>query len=61
MGPATVGCIKPGCLRISDAGGLLDDIEVSRVYSPGSVAYDSKSGGVSNMLNDVIRRNSGSV
>ena len=61
MGPATVGCIKPGCLRISDTGGMLDNIEVSRVYSPGSVAYDSKSGGVSNELNDIIRRNSGSV
>jgi len=61
MGPATVGCIKPGCLRISDTGGMLDNIEVSRVYSPGSVAYDSKLGGVSNMLNDIIRRNSGSV
>jgi ATP citrate (pro-S)-lyase len=40
---------------------MLDNIEVSRVYSPGSVAYDSKSGGVSNELNDIIRRNSGSV
>ena len=33
MGPATVGCIKPGCLRISDTGGMLDNIEVSRVQS----------------------------
>ena len=44
--PATVGGIKPGCLRIGNTGGMLDNIVMSRLYRPGSVAYVSKSGGM---------------
>lgn len=44
IGPATVGGIKPGCFRIGNTGGMLDNIVTSRLYRPGSVAYVSKSG-----------------
>lgn len=56
IGPATVGGIKPGCFRIGNTGGMLDNIIASKLYRPGSVAYVSKSGGMSNELNNLICR-----
>lgn len=61
IGPATVGGIKPGCFRIGNTGGMLDNIIASRLYRPGSVAYVSRSGGLSNELNNIISRNSDGV
>jgi len=61
IGPATVGGIKPGCFRIGNTGGMLDNIVASKLYRPGSVAYVSKSGGLSNELNNIISRNSDGV
>jgi len=61
IGPATVGGIKPGCIRIGNTGGMLDNIVMSRLYRPGSVAYVSKSGGMSNELNNIVCRNSDGV
>lgn len=61
IGPATVGGIKPGCLRIGNTGGMLDNIVMSRLYRPGSVAYVSKSGGMSNELNNIVCRSSDGV
>lgn len=109
IGPATVGGIKPGCMRIGNTGGMLDNIVMSKVrtssvvgslcgiicacapmdhvlvgragcelvvtaqpflrfvfclsqlYRPGTVAYVSKSGGMSNELNNIIARNSDGV
>eukprot|EP00656_Telonema_subtile_P008371 TRINITY_DN13910_c0_g1_i2.p1 TRINITY_DN13910_c0_g1~~TRINITY_DN13910_c0_g1_i2.p1 ORF type:complete len:1094 (-),score=318.64 TRINITY_DN13910_c0_g1_i2:280-3561(-) len=61
IGPATVGGIKPGCFRIGNTGGMLDNIVSSKLYRPGSVAYVSRSGGMSNELNNVISRNSDGV
>mmetsp|Transcript_14480 Transcript_14480/g.30869 ORF Transcript_14480/g.30869 Transcript_14480/m.30869 type:complete len:775 (-) Transcript_14480:1244-3568(-) len=61
IGPATVGGIKPGCFRIGNTGGMLDNIVMSKLYRPGSVAYVSKSGGMSNELNNIICRNSNGV
>ena len=58
IGPATVGGIKPGCFRIGNTGGMLDNIVLSKLYRPGSVGYVSKSGGMSNELNNVIAKNS---
>ena len=57
IGPATVGGIKPGCFRIGNTGGMLDNVMASKLYRPGSVAYVSRSGGLSNELNNVISRN----
>lgn len=61
IGPATVGGIKPGCFRIGNTGGMLDNIIMSKLYRPGSVAYVSKSGGMSNELNNIVSRNSDGV
>lgn len=61
IGPATVGGIKPGSFRIGNTGGMLDNIIMSKLYRPGSVAYVSKSGGMSNELNNIISRNSDGV
>jgi len=61
IGPATVGGIKPGCLRIGNTGGMLDNVVMSRLYRPGSIAYVSKSGGMSNELNNMICRYSDGV
>ncbi|KAK4051667.1 ATP citrate lyase subunit 1 [Microbotryomycetes sp. JL221] len=54
IGPATVGGIKPGCFRIGNTGGMMDNILSSKLYRAGSVAYVSKSGGMSNELNNIL-------
>lgn len=56
IGPATVGGIKPGCFKIGNTGGMMDNILASKLYRPGSVAYVSRSGGMSNELNNIISR-----
>ena len=54
IGPATVGGIKPGAYKIGNTGGMMDNIVASKLYRKGSVAYVSKSGGMSNELNNII-------
>lgn len=54
IGPATVGGLKPGCFRIGNSGGMMDNIISSKLYRPGSVGYVSKSGGMSNELNNIL-------
>ena len=61
IGPATVGGIKPGAYKIGNTGGMMDNIVASKLYRPGSVAYVSKSGGMSNELNNIISQNSDGV
>ena len=108
IGPATVGGIKPGCFKIGNTGGSIDNIIASRLYRPGrcaaeladqeylslaylycfilslssaslsspfpldccskqarsskpSVAYVSRSGGMSNELNNIVARNTNGV
>jgi len=61
IGPATVGGIFAGRFRIGNTGGMLDNIVMSRLYRPGSVAYVSKSGGMSNELNNMISRTTDGV
>jgi ATP citrate (pro-S)-lyase len=56
IGPATVGGITPGCFKIGNTGGMMDNIVSSKLYRMGSVAYVSKSGGMSNELNNIISR-----
>lgn len=56
IGPATVGGIKPGGFKIGNTGGMLDNIIASKLYRPGSVSYVSRSGGMSNELNNIISR-----
>ncbi len=40
---------------------MLDNILSSKLYRPGSVAYVSRSGGMSNELNNIISRNADGV
>ncbi|KAI8985209.1 citrate synthase-like protein [Pilobolus umbonatus] len=61
VGPATVGGIKPGCFKIGNTGGMMDNIVSSKLYRPGSVGYVSKSGGMSNELNNIISRTTDGV
>ncbi|TPX31808.1 hypothetical protein SmJEL517_g04947 [Synchytrium microbalum] len=61
IGPATVGGIKPGCFKIGNTGGMMDNIVSSKLYRRGSVAYVSKSGGMSNELNNIIARSTDGV
>lgn len=61
IGPATVGGIKPGCFKIGNTGGMMDNIVASKLYRPGSVAYVSKSGGMSNELNNIIANTTNGV
>lgn len=61
IGPATVGGIAGGSFRIGNTAGMLDNIISSRLHRPGSVAYVSKSGGLSNELNNIIARNTDGV
>jgi len=61
IGPATVGGIAAGKFRIGNTAGMLDNIIASRLHRPGSIAYVSKSGGLSNELNSIIARNTDGV
>merc|ERR1719453_2609391 len=61
IGPATVGGITPGRFRIGNTGGAIENITMSKLYRRGSVCYVSKSGGMSNELNNVIARSSNGV
>lgn len=61
IGPATVGGIKPGSFKIGNTGGMMDNILASKLYRPGSVAYVSRSGGMSNELNNIVSRNTDGV
>ncbi|MCK4429361.1 MAG: hypothetical protein KAU95_03215 [Candidatus Aenigmarchaeota archaeon] len=61
IGPATVGGIAGGAFKIGNTAGTLDNIIVSRLHRPGSVAYVSKSGGLSNELNNIIALNTDGV
>ncbi|KAG6459189.1 hypothetical protein O3G_MSEX011249 [Manduca sexta] len=61
IGPATVGGIKPGCFKIGNTAGMIDNIVESKLYRPGSVAYVSRSGGMSNELNNIISKEADGV
>ncbi|XP_076240765.1 ATP-citrate synthase [Calliopsis andreniformis] len=61
IGPATVGGVKPGCFKIGNTGGMMDNILHSKLYRPGSIAYVSRSGGMSNELNNIISKASNGV
>ncbi|KAJ5611236.1 ATP-citrate synthase subunit 1 [Penicillium lagena] len=61
IGPATVGGIKPGAYKIGNTGGMMDNIVASKLYRKGSVGYVSKSGGMSNELNNIISQTTDGV
>ncbi len=57
IGPATVGGIMPGAFKIGNAGGALSNLQMSKLYQPGSVGLVSKSGGMLNEMTNIISRN----
>lgn len=61
IGPATVGGLKPGAYKIGNTGGMMDNIVASKLYRKGSVGYVSKSGGMSNELNNIVSQNTDGV
>ena len=61
IGPATVGGIKPGCLRIGNTGGSLDNIIDSKLYRRGNVAFVTRSGGLLNELCNIISKKTNGV
>ncbi|KZZ98493.1 ATP-citrate synthase subunit 1 [Moelleriella libera RCEF 2490] len=61
IGPATVGGIKPGSFKIGNTGGMMDNIVASKLYRKGSVGYVSKSGGMSNELNNIVSQTTDGV
>ncbi len=57
--PVVTACVlnsTTGCFRIGNTGGMLDNVVSCKLYRPGSVAYVSKSGGMSNELNNILGR-----
>ncbi|CAJ1403459.1 unnamed protein product [Effrenium voratum] len=59
IGPATVGGIMPGRFRIGNAGGAVENLLLAKLYRPGSVGYTTKSGGMSNELNNIVAHTDG--
>jgi ATP-citrate lyase alpha-subunit len=46
IGPATVGAIKPGAIRIANTGGTIESIIEARLFRQGSVGVVTVSGGM---------------
>jgi len=61
IGPATVGGIKPGCFKIGNAAGTVENIRDTKLYRPGSVGFVSVSGGLSNEGYNIIARNTDGI
>jgi ATP-citrate lyase alpha-subunit len=61
IGPATVGGIKPGCFKIGNAAGTVENIRDTKLYRPGSVGFVSVSGGLSNEGYNIVSRNSDGI
>ncbi|PKK86183.1 MAG: ATP citrate synthase [Thermoplasmata archaeon HGW-Thermoplasmata-1] len=61
IGPATVGGLMAGAFKIGNTGGTIDNILASKLHRPGSVGFVSKSGGMSNEMNNIISRSSDGV
>lgn len=61
IGPATVGGISPTCVRLGNSGGALVNIVQSKLFQRGSVAYVTRSGGLSNELNNILAQNTDGV
>ena len=61
IGPATVGGLKPGCFKIGDAAGTVENIRDTKLYRPGSVGFVSVSGGLSNEGYNIVARNTDGI
>jgi len=54
IGPATVGGLESGELRLGNTGGSLENIISSRLFQKGSVGLVTKSGGMSNEMRKIL-------
>ena len=61
LGPATVGFMVAGKLRVGNIGGSIENIIDSGLYSTGSIGLITRSGGLCNELCNVISKNSDGV
>jgi len=61
IGPATVGGLKPGCFKIGNAAGTMQNIKDTKLYRPGSVGFVSVSGGLSNEGYNIVARNTDGI
>jgi len=61
IGPATVGGIKPGCFKIGNAAGTVQNIKDTKLYRPGSVGFVSVSGGLSNEGYNIVSQNTDGI
>jgi len=61
IGPATVGGLKPGCFKIGNAAGTVENIRDTKLYRPGSVGFVSVSGGLSNEGYNIVARNTDGI
>lgn len=61
IGPATVGGIIGGALRLGYAGGELKNIIHQKLYRPGSVGLVSKSGGMLNEMCSIIAQTTNGI
>ena len=61
IGPATVGGLKPGCFKIGNAAGTVENIKDTKLYRPGSVGFVSVSGGLSNEGYNIVARNTDGI
>lgn len=57
IGPATVGTIKVGALRVGYSGGSSENIVDSKLYQKGSVGVVTVSGGMSNEIYNIVNKN----
>lgn len=61
IGPATVGGIAPGCFRIGNTGGTIDNIVGAKLNRRGNVGFVAKSGGMSNESFNTIARHTNGI
>lgn len=61
IGPATVGAIKVGSIRIGYSGGSTQNLLDGKLYQPGSVGVVTVSGGMSNEIYNIVSQNSDGV
>lgn len=61
IGPATVGGLKPGCFKIGNAAGTVENIRDTKLYRSGSVGFVSVSGGLSNEGYNIVARNTDGI
>lgn len=61
IGPATVGGIAPGCFRIGNTAGTIDNIVNAKLNRRGSVGFVAKSGGMSNESFNTIARHTNGI